>query len=269
MSETTHSDFVAASKAAECWIKTVRLVPMMREGDVDTLYRHLLRSTRDDYPDNLATSYAIHAECLEARFDELAGISDGPITWRDLLGLKESEPTPFGFFPRAWSSAHEAAAGIALATLELLVDPLWIMADLAKAASSDYVNNEESQTALARRLLKQYRPVLTFAAGPLESFKERLRRERSVLLNRRVVEERKEPKRRSRRGPTVNERMASMLQEDPTRLDWTAAEWAQRLEASLERSVTATAVKLTPTWKGTIRAARAIDEANGATRRGR
>lgn len=51
---------------------------------------------------------------------------------------------------------------------------------------------------------------------------------------------------------TVNERMAAMLQEDPTRINWSAKKWAETF------NVTDAAVKQTTTWKRSIRAARAL-----------
>jgi hypothetical protein len=58
--------------------------------------------------------------------------------------------------------------------------------------------------------------------------------------------------------PSVNDRMAAMLQEEPTRTDWTAEQWATKLGCS------AAAVKQTFTWKKTIRAARALGQASRA-----
>jgi hypothetical protein len=61
--------------------------------------------------------------------------------------------------------------------------------------------------------------------------------------------------------PTVNDRMAAMFHADLTRVQWSAARWADELSAALERSVSAAAVKQTATWKGPIRKARAIMKA--------
>jgi len=74
------------------------------------------------------------------------------------------------------------------------------------------------------------------------------------------------PKQTRAKPATVNERMAAMLQEDPLRFGWPATKWATALE------VTAAAVKQTPTWTKTIRAARALqapDRAEAALRRAR
>ncbi|MFO0845860.1 MAG: hypothetical protein U0797_26340 [Gemmataceae bacterium] len=63
-------------------------------------------------------------------------------------------------------------------------------------------------------------------------------------------------------GVSVNDRMAAMLNADPVgRLWWTATEWATQL------TCTPAAVKQTKMWKETIRAARALYAADGATRK--
>lgn len=74
-----------------------------------------------------------------------------------------------------------------------------------------------------------------------------------------------QPKRSNRavksKAETVNERMAAMLQADPSCLAWSARKWAAAL------ACTAAAVKQTATWKTTIRNARAMQQADRATRR--
>jgi hypothetical protein len=69
-----------------------------------------------------------------------------------------------------------------------------------------------------------------------------------------------------KKGATVNERMAAMLQEDPSRLAWSAAEWAAQLSSSLGRPVSAGAVKQTATWTKQIIPARALNKADRAGR---
>jgi hypothetical protein len=63
------------------------------------------------------------------------------------------------------------------------------------------------------------------------------------------------------KGPTVNQRMAAMLQEDPSRVEWTAQRWADELSSSLGRWVTTAAIKQTETWK-TIMKTRAAMKAD-------
>ncbi len=60
---------------------------------------------------------------------------------------------------------------------------------------------------------------------------------------------------------TVNQRLAEMIQEDPSRLSWSAREFAAQLGCS------APAVIQTETWTNTIRRARAMHEAKRADRR--
>lgn len=75
---------------------------------------------------------------------------------------------------------------------------------------------------------------------------------------------------RPQRGKvTVNQLMAAMLQEDPTRMEWSAETWAARLQSGLGRLVSAAAVKLTHTWKNHIKAARALSRAERANKRRR
>lgn len=71
---------------------------------------------------------------------------------------------------------------------------------------------------------------------------------------------------RRTRGATVNDRMAALLQSDPNRVSWTAAKWAEYLTADLRRSVSAPAVIQTETWKKTIKAARAMYQADKVVR---
>lgn len=68
-----------------------------------------------------------------------------------------------------------------------------------------------------------------------------------------------EPK--GKKPATVNQRMAAMLQEDATRVDWPATKWAEKL------GVTPAAIKQTQTWKKQIKAARILMRAERADHR--
>jgi hypothetical protein len=71
---------------------------------------------------------------------------------------------------------------------------------------------------------------------------------------------------RKQKGPTVNERMAAMLQADPGRVEWPASEWTKQLSDDLHRTVSPAAVKQTDTWKKQIVMARAMMQADQAAR---
>ena len=58
------------------------------------------------------------------------------------------------------------------------------------------------------------------------------------------------------KGKNVNARMAEMLQSDPTKLEWSARLWAEKLECCEGT------VKGTTTWKQTVKAARALQKAD-------
>jgi len=68
------------------------------------------------------------------------------------------------------------------------------------------------------------------------------------------------------RGPTVNQCMAEMLDQDPMRMEWSAPQWVEALRAKLKRTVSVEAVKQTHTWKRRIMPARALAEADGIAR---
>jgi hypothetical protein len=65
---------------------------------------------------------------------------------------------------------------------------------------------------------------------------------------------------------TVNERLAAMLQEDPQRAEWSAAQWVSELAKSLGRTVAVATVKKSKTWKTQIRFARELAKIERADR---
>jgi hypothetical protein len=62
----------------------------------------------------------------------------------------------------------------------------------------------------------------------------------------------------SRTTATVNERMAALLQMDPSRAEWSASRWAEELQNSLGRDVSKTAVIQSRAWKEQISYIRAL-----------
>jgi hypothetical protein len=72
-------------------------------------------------------------------------------------------------YPHVWSSAHEAAVGIARLALDLLVVPL---ADITDAAE---------QQATAKRLLTTYWRAIAIPISKVAALQERIRRERAKL----------------------------------------------------------------------------------------
>jgi hypothetical protein len=65
------------------------------------------------------------------------------------------------------------------------------------------------------------------------------------------------------RAPTVNERMADILQSEPQAMWWMAKEWAEKLGMS------ATTVTLSETWMTTIKYSREMLKAHRSVRRHR
>lgn len=67
----------------------------------------------------------------------------------------------------------------------------------------------------------------------------------------------------NRKGKRINERILGKLQQYPDSLYWSAQQWADALGCSKST------IAETPTWKTTIRAARAMQQAERETRQGR
>jgi DNA-binding MarR family transcriptional regulator len=167
------SKFEAASNAAEGWISTVGMVVHLGHcGQIDPAFKLLLPtpSTKDGRPYNLHDSYSQHAEVLDQARDLLATLSDSPVKWEHGRGLSGVARVPAAVYPHIWSSAHEAAAGIARLTLELLAWPVMVITDPSE------------QWALAKQLLERCWKALTMTLDEKESLCERIRRERAKLF---------------------------------------------------------------------------------------
>src|SRR5262245_52870487 len=117
--------FRAASKAAEGWLNTAALVGHFGpSGSVGPLFDLLLPPSEGGRGSNLQDSYREHAGVLDQAREALARVSDGPVTWEHGRGLSGMVRHPAAVYPHHWSSAHEAAVGIAQLVLESLVWPL-------------------------------------------------------------------------------------------------------------------------------------------------
>jgi hypothetical protein len=114
--------------------------------------------------------YGRHAEALDQAKDTLAALSDGPVKWEHGRGRIAAAYDPTAVYPHVWSSAHEAAAGIARLALEMLVRPLEGITDPAE------------QRALARRLMAGRWKALVIPLEEVAALQERIRRERAKLL---------------------------------------------------------------------------------------
>jgi hypothetical protein len=176
--------FLAASEAAERWLGLVEVVadlgrmesldprPKCARGrpkhpNLDAAYTMLCEA-----PGNLQDEYRAHDSALREAFEELRVKSDAPVRWVDVC----VEPGP-RFSPPDWSSAHEAAHGIALLFLGALVYPLTNFTNAAK------------QRAQAKRLLTTRWKALAMRFEGVKALQERIRRERAKLCEQPVAED--------------------------------------------------------------------------------
>jgi hypothetical protein len=141
-----------------------------RSGQVDQLYPILMPTRGHDLP-NLQDSYREHAPVLAEWREALADVSDGPVRWAHGRGLSGVAAVPAGVYPHRWSSAHEAAAGMAGIVLNLLVAPV--------AAFKD---DAARQRAAAERALKRCWRALAVTPDEVADLQERIRRERAKVL---------------------------------------------------------------------------------------
>jgi len=148
--------FEAASKAAEYWVNAVSLIADHgRRNSVNVAFRSLA---------HLEVSYRQHADTIYEAKDELAALSDGPVKWEHGRGLSAIAGSPEHVFPHIWSSAHEAAEGIARLALELLISDV------------------KQGRALARELLASRWKALVITIDESATLQERIRRERAKIL---------------------------------------------------------------------------------------
>ncbi len=171
---SSESRFRAASEAAENWVNTVGLVAHFGpSGAIDPLYEQLLPSGKDiGY--NLRDSYHEHIEVLTTLWGKLAEVNTvGPVGLKHGLGWSGVARAPRAMYPERWLSRHEAAAGLARMTLEMLTEPL-AGVPLAK------------QRATAKRLLAAKWKALAVPGDLLADLRAGVRDERMKLLRGRV-----------------------------------------------------------------------------------
>lgn len=168
--------FQLASEAAESWLNTASLVADYGKfGSVDVAYELLC-----GLPGNLEDSFSTHARVLHEAFDELGAQSDAPVMWESGRGWSGICAGP-GIYPHVWSSAHEAAHGIAMLFLRALVWPLAVKSIDAKGKSVPFTDADE-QRAAAERLLTTRWKALAISLTEVAVLQERIRRERAKLF---------------------------------------------------------------------------------------
>jgi hypothetical protein len=164
------SKFRAASEACEDWLNIVSFISHFGpSGAVDQLYP-LLMPTEATKRTNLQTSYNEHAALLDQLKDSLAVVSDGPVKWEHGRGWSGIARVPAGVYPHVWSSAHEAAEGIARMALDMLTRPLEGITDPAE------------QYTEAKRVLAARWKAMAISLEEVADLQERIRRERAKLL---------------------------------------------------------------------------------------
>ena len=193
------SKFQVVSEAAEEWLSTVSLVAQFGQtGSVDLAFELLMPtlSTKDGRPYNLQDSYRKHVEVLDQARDLLAALSDSPVKWEHGRGLSGVARVPASVYPHVWSSAHEAAAGIARLALGLLA---WPLAE---------ITDPSEQRTFAQQLLAKCWKALTIPLDERAALCERIRRERAKLIASDTRAGEKTAKRRGRpKGETDKKRL--------------------------------------------------------------
>jgi hypothetical protein len=163
-------EFEAASQAAEGWPACVSTISKLaKAGNVDEVYKLLMPAT-GGLTNNLYDDYWKHCDALHRMKDQLAAVSDGPVKWEHGRGWSAVANVPAAVYPHVWSSAHEAAAGIAWLAIKILVRPLQEITDPGE------------QWTMAERLLRERWKALAISLGEDAALQERIRRERAKLL---------------------------------------------------------------------------------------
>lgn len=158
-----------ASQAAESWLNTVSLVAEFGQaGNVAMAYQMLLPS--ESQRRDLQTDYLEHFVTLTQQTEQLAAVSDGPVIWEHGRGWSAIAHVPSAVYPHRWSSAHEAAVGIAGLALDMLASPLAGITDPAQ------------QWAIGEQLLAGRAKALVMTMEEVAALQERIRRERGKVL---------------------------------------------------------------------------------------
>jgi hypothetical protein len=163
--------FRAASEAAEGWPAIVAMLAPGKGGrrlGVDMAMKLLMPSKGIRH--NLQDSYRQHIETLDQAMDQLAALSDGLVKWNHGRGMSAIARVPSVTLPHVWTSAHEAAAGIARMALILLAEPFAKVTDPAE------------QVKLAKKLLARRSKALVITSEEVADLQARIRRERAKLL---------------------------------------------------------------------------------------
>jgi hypothetical protein len=156
----------AASKAAEGWLNTVSYLAQSGEWGRDA--RHAAVGFLPIGPgNNLFDSYKKNVEALERAKDAFVGVSDGVVKWNG--GPRAVARNPSSLYPYVWTSAHEAAVGIAREALERLAFPL-LRLPLA-----------ERLDEFGRLLAAEWK-ALALSSDEVAELQARIRRERVKLL---------------------------------------------------------------------------------------
>jgi hypothetical protein len=129
--------------------------------------------TKNGKPYNLHDSYAEHAAILDKARVVLTVLSDGPVKWEHGRGLSGVARVPTAVLPHVWSSAHEAAAGIAELGLRLLPRALELMSDPPK---------KSKEKVLAKQVVENTGKALAISLDEEATLYQRIRRERAKLV---------------------------------------------------------------------------------------
>ena len=163
------SPFQVASEAAESWLNTVYgIAGYGRIGNFDVAYGLLLPTPATEGC-SLQESFQEHASLLSSMSNRLAAVSDGPIDWAN-RGLRAIAKLPAAMYPHVWSSAHEAASGLAALALNLLAAPVAGITD------------PREQWDTAEHFLTSRWKALDMPMEEVARLQERVRRERAKVL---------------------------------------------------------------------------------------
>lgn len=147
-----------ASERAEAWVHIIHMVGYLGErGSTLEAYR-LLDFLQDDYARNI--------EALRADLQATITVSDGPVPWPEDRGYSAAYQ---GGTVSCWSSAHEAADGLARMALSLLVWPL------------DGLEDADQQRLVCVQLLQERWKAIAIPQAEAAALQERIRRERAKL----------------------------------------------------------------------------------------
>ena len=108
---TTKAEFTAASERAELWLRASASIAKFGERKQ---FEHAKRLF-----DVLAKDWKKHAGIINSAREQLALLSDGPIQWPEDRGWSAMYKAGVGTVS-CWSSAHEAAHGVALMVLDVV-----------------------------------------------------------------------------------------------------------------------------------------------------